>query len=111
MQLTRNFRLLLKKIKAKSGREIRARSYKTESDPMEGESSFLKKRDGRAEKRPKRGAKKTKVSHSSPRTSPAREETPRPTTGGKSPRIFSIKASKPKESSDVDTSSSESNSE
>ena len=34
------------KIKAKSGREVRARSYKTEPDSMEGESSFLKKRDG-----------------------------------------------------------------
>ena len=48
------------KIKAKSGREVRARSYKTEPDPMEGESSFLKKRDGRAEKRPKRGPKRPK---------------------------------------------------
>ena len=109
--INKKLQVTSEKIKAKSGREIRARSYKTEPDPMEGESSFLKKRDGRAEKRPKRGAKKTKVSHSSPRTSPAREETPRPTTGGKSPRIFSIKASKSKESSDVDTSSSESNSE
>ena len=34
------------KIKAKSGREVRARSYKTEPDSMEGESSILKKRDG-----------------------------------------------------------------
>ena len=111
MQLTKQLQVTSEKIKAKSGREIRARSYKTEPDPMEGGILFSKEKDGRAEKRPKRGAKKTKVSHSSPRTSPAREETPRPTTGGKSPRIFSIKASKPKESSDVDTSSSESNSE
>ena len=100
------------KIKAKSGREVRARSYKTEPDPIEGESSISKKRDGRAEKKPKKGAKKTKIVYSSPRASPAREETPRPTTGGKSPRIFSIKGSKPKkESSDVDTSSTEANSE
>ena len=60
---------------------------------------------------PKEGPKKTRVTYSSPGTSPAREETPRPTTGGKSPRVFSIKGSKPKESSDVDTSSSEPNSE
>ena len=46
------------KIKAKSGREVRARSYKTEPDSMEGEPSIPKKRDGRAEKKPKRGAKK-----------------------------------------------------
>ena len=78
---------------------------------MEGEPSIPKKRDGRAEKKPKRGAKKTRVTYSSPRVSPAREETPRPTTGGKSPRVFSIKGSKPKESSDVDTSSTEPNSE
>ena len=54
------------KIKAKSGREVRARSYKTKPDSMEGESSILKKRDGQAEKRPKRGAKKTRVTYSSP---------------------------------------------
>ena len=100
------------KIKAKSGREVKARSYKTEPDPMEGEPSVPKKRDGRAEKKPKKGAKKTKVVHSSPRASPVREEVPRPTTGGKSPRVFSIKGPKPKrESSDVDTSSTESDSE
>ena len=34
------------KIKAKSGREVRARSYRTEPDSMEGEPSFPKKRDG-----------------------------------------------------------------
>ena len=99
------------KIKAKSGREVRARSYKIEPDSIEGGPSNPKKRDGRAEKKPKRGAKKTRVTYSSPRASPAREETPRPTTGGKSPRVFSIKGSKPKESSDVDTSSTEPNSE
>ena len=100
------------KIKAKSRREVRARSYKIEPDPIEGESSISKKRDGRAEKKPKKGAKKTKIVYSSPRASPAREETPRPTTGGKSPRIFSIKGSKSKrESSDVDTSSTEASSE
>ena len=33
------------KIKAKSRREVRARSYKIESDPIEGESSTPKKRD------------------------------------------------------------------
>ena len=100
------------KIKAKSGREVRARSYKIEPDPIEGEPSTPKKRDGRAEKKPKRGAKKTRVVYSSPGASPAREETPRPTTGGKSPRVFSIKGPKPKkESSDVDTSSTEPNSE
>ena len=100
------------KIKAKSGREGRARIYKTEPDSIEGEPSSPKKRDGRAEKKPKRGAKKTKIAYSSPGASPAREETPRSTTGGKSPRVFSIKGPKPKkESSDVDTSSTESNSE
>ena len=57
--INKKLQVTSEKIKAKSGREIRARSYKTEPDPMEGESSFLKKRDGRAEKRPKRGAKKT----------------------------------------------------
>ena len=46
------------KIKAKSGREVRARSYKTEPDSMEGEPSIPKKRDGRAEKKPKRGGQK-----------------------------------------------------
>ena len=79
---------------------------------MEGEPFVPKKRDGRAEKKPKKGVKKTKVVYSSPRTSPVREETPRPTTGGKSPHVFSIKGPKPKrESSDVDTSSTESDSE
>ena len=64
------------------------------------------------EKKPKRGAKKTRVVYSSPGASPARQETPRPNTGGKSPRVFSIKGPKPKkESSDVDTSSTEPNSE
>ena len=61
---------------------------------------------------PKGGPKRPKLSTALPRASPAREETPRPTTGGKSPRIFSIKGSKPKkESSDVDTNSSEPDSE
>ena len=38
--INKNFRLLLKRFKAKSGREIRARSYKTELDPMEGNPLF-----------------------------------------------------------------------
>ena len=81
-------------------------------EPIEGEPSTPKKRDGRAEKKPKRGAKKTKLAYSSPRASPSREETPRPTTGGKSPCVFSIKGPKPKkESSDVDMSSTEPDSE
>ena len=46
------------KIKAKSGREVRARSYKAEPDSMEGEPSIPKKRDGRAEKKPKGGPKR-----------------------------------------------------
>ena len=45
--INKKLQVTSEKIKAKSGREIRARSYKTELDPMEGESSFLKKRDGR----------------------------------------------------------------
>ena len=49
------------KIKAKSGREVRARSYKTEPDPVEGEPSTPKKRDGRAEKKPKRGPKRPRL--------------------------------------------------
>ena len=42
--INKKLQVTSEKIKAKSGREIRARSYKTEPDPMEGESSFLKKR-------------------------------------------------------------------
>ena len=85
--INKKLQVLLKKLKQKveerSGLEVikRARSNGRGISPS-------KEKDGRAEKRPKRGAKKTKVTHSSPRTSPAREETPRPTTGGKSPCIF-----------------------
>ena len=60
--INKKLQVTSEKIKAKSGREIRARSYKTESDPMEGESSFLKKRDGRAEETEKRGQKDQSLS-------------------------------------------------
>ena len=99
------------KIKAKSGREVKARSYKTEPDPIEGEPSIPKKRDGRAEKKPKKGAKRPELPTALPEPVQLERKLPDLLLEEKSPCIFNQRHQTQKESSDVDTSSTEPNSE
>ena len=84
------------KIKAKSGREVRARSYKIEPDPIEGEPSTPKKRDGQAEKKPKRGAKRPELFTALLGLVQLEKKLPDPLLEGRVPVYFQSKAPSPK---------------